>query len=542
MTCSCSDSVKFLDCTIRDGGYYTDWDFNINDVQEYIDNLAYGGVDIIEIGFRFTPKKKYLGPYAYTSEALLSQLRLPNNVQFGVMINATDYLTESWREDLEASFTDASNSAVGLVRIAAHIGEVMDCADIVKWLKCAGYDVGLNIMQISQADDKIISLLVAGLEDKFVNFEALYFADSLGNLTPSDVTRIVGLFRSNSDKPVGFHGHDNIGLGVTNSLAAIEAGATWVDATVTGMGRGAGNTQTEYLTLEMSRRGLHSFSAIDIQRASTGWLSDLKRECEWGTNIFYYEAGLGSLHPSYVQQMISSKKYQPIDILVMIQALVRWENPASYSEKNIEKVLAQIINQPAGTSDVTNKWQGSPLILLASGVNGERYWPQIKDYGDKIGAKYLAINHVDFVPPECLAGVACINPARMMHLLRKEAWCEVPLYTPKKAFGEKIKEQILNRENVFDYGIRIDQEIGYVPKSTYCTINEPEVLAYAWAIAEKAGASEILLVGFDGYDGQSHNFQKMAKIFDHLTTRSKINAFSLTKTHYKINIRPIFKS
>ena len=535
-----SHNITFLDCTLRDGGYYTDWDFNISQAQEYIDNLVIGGVDVIELGFRFVPKTKYLGPFAYTSEVLLSHLQLPRNVQFGVMINASDYLTRTWCEDLEASFVKASDSAVSLVRIAAHIGQVMDCVDMVAWLKCAGYDVGFNIMQISQVDDAQITALVARLEAEFVNFEALYFADSLGNLTPEDVTRIVDLFRRNSAKPVGFHGHDNIGLGVANSLAALDAGATWVDATITGMGRGAGNTQTEYLTLEMSRRGLHDFSNLDIQRAATGWLMDLKRECEWGTNIFYYEAGLRSLHPSYVQQMISSKKYQPIDILTMIQSLSHLEAPTSYSEANIDKVVAQFLSQPEGKSDVTGQWAGRPVMLVASGANGEEYWSQVKAYGDRVGAVCLAINYVDFLPPEHLTGVVCIHPARMMHLLEKKAWGDVQLYTPTKAFPKNIKKQIVARPQIVDYGVQINTEVGFAPKTNGCTINQPEALAYAWAIAEQAGASEILLVGFDGYDGQSRSFQNIAQLLSQLASKSKIQAVSLTKTHYNLSNRSVF--
>jgi len=535
-----SNKIKLLDCTLRDGGYYTDWDFNIPQVQEYIDNLAIGGIDVIELGFRFTPKKNYLGPFAYTSETLLTQLRLPKNVQFGVMINASDYLTVTSLEDLESTFVKASDSAISLVRIAAHIGQVIECADMVAWLKAAGYDVGFNIMQISQADDAQITTLVSRLEAEFVDFEALYFADSLGNLTPDGVSRIVGLFRANSGKPVGFHGHDNISLGVANSLAALDAGATWVDATITGMGRGAGNTQTEFLSLEMARRGLRDFNELDIQRAATGWLMDLKRKCEWGTNIYYYEAGLRSIHPSYVQEMISSKKYQPIDILTMIQTLSKLETPTSYTEANIDKALLQLFSESKGKSEVTNQWEGRPVMLVASGANAKEYWPSIKAYGDKVGAKCLAINYIDWLSPKDLDGVVCIHPARMMNLLEKNTWSDVPLYTPVKAFLKNIKNQILARKQIVDYGVEINADIDFSPMPHGCVISQPVALVYAWAIADQAGASEILLVGFDGYDGQSKSFVLIDLLLEQLTRKSKIDAVSITKTHYNIDNRSVF--
>jgi 4-hydroxy 2-oxovalerate aldolase len=535
-----SHSITFLDCTLRDGGYYTDWDFNISQAQEYIENLANGGVDVIELGFRFTPKKNYLGPFAYTSEAFLSQLKLPSNVQFGVMINASDYLSKAWREDLEASFVKASVSSIGLVRIATHIGQVMDCANLVGWLKDSGYDVGLNIMQISQADEAQITNLIARLDTEFVNFEALYFADSLGNLSPEEVIRIVSLFRANSAKSIGFHGHDNIGLGVVNSLAALDAGATWIDATITGMGRGAGNTQTEYLTLEMSRRGLHDFSNLDIQRAATGWLMELKRKHEWGTNIFYYEAGLQSLHPSYAQQMITSKTLQPIDILTTIRSLSQLEAPTSYREANIDKALAKLLSQPEGKSDVSGQWAGRPVMLLAAGKNGERYWPQIKAYGEKVNAVCIAINYLDFITPKHLSGVVCIHPARMMELIGNKNWRDVPLYTPIEAFPENIKKQILARPCVVDYGVQVKDGVDFSTKKNGCVINNPEALPYVWAIAEQAEASEILLVGFDGYDGQSKSFHKTNELLAQLASKTKIQAVALTKTHYNLRNQSIF--
>lgn len=535
-----SQKITILDCTLRDGGYYTDWDFKISEVQEYINNLEKGGIDVIELGFRFTPKKKYLGPFAYTNETLLSQLQLPKNVQFGVMINASDFLTDNSLDDLEDTFVKACDSSISLVRIAAHIGQVMECVDIVAWLKAAGYDVGFNIMQISQANDAQITTLVNRLETEFVDFETLYFADSLGNLTPKRVAQIVSLFRASSKKPIGFHGHDNINLGVANSLAAIEAGATWVDSTVTGMGRGAGNTQTEFLSLEMARRGLHDFSELDIQRAATGWLMALKRKYVWGTNIFYYEAGLRSLHPSYVQQMISSQKFQPIDILTMIQILSRFQAPASYNEANIDKALTQLFNYPIGKSDITGKWLDCPVILVASGANAKDYWPSIKAYGNKLGAKFLALNYVCWLPKENLTGVVCLHPARMMSLVEKTAWRDVPLYTAVQAFPKNINEQILERGEVIDYGVEINSDADFKAMPNGCVINQPEALSYAWAIAEQAGASEILLVGFDGYDGKCESFTTINNVIRNLNSKSKINCVSLTKTHYDINHRSMF--
>ena len=535
-----SAAPKLLDCTLRDGGYYNDWDFSLREAQDYIDNLVRGGVDVIEIGFRFTPKSKFLGPFAYTREDVLQQLELPEGVQYGVMINASDYLSDRWLQDLEAAFVPAAESRVSLVRIAAHIGQIPACDKLVAWLKAAGYDVGLNVMQISQADDAQITALIEDVEARFVPFEALYFADSLGNLKVDDVTRIVTLFRASSPKPIGFHGHDNIGLGVANSMAALRAGATWVDATVTGMGRGAGNTQTEYLSVEMAQMGVKSFNLLDIQRAATGWLAKLKERCRWGTNIFYYEAGLRSLHPSYVQQMLASNRYEPVDILVMIAALSGGEAPTSYSAANVDRALAAMMNAPEGRDSVEGRWAGRSVMIVAGGPQAVRHWNSVMALARKRNAVILALNHLEQHDPACFDGVVCIHPARMMALLGDKSWNALPLYSTLGMLPDSLDTKMQDRASVTDYGVCVQADAPFSARPNGCTISAPEALAYAWALAEAAGASELLLAGFDGYNGMSESFRKTDALIASLKKQSALPVSSVTATHYALAHTPLY--
>ena len=81
--------------------------------------------------------------------------------------------------------------------------------------------------------------------------DVFYFADSLGSMDPSQISNLVKIFRKNWNGSLGIHTHDNLGKAIANSLAARNLGVTWLDCTVMGMGRGAGNAQTEYLLIEM---------------------------------------------------------------------------------------------------------------------------------------------------------------------------------------------------------------------------------------------------------------------------------------------------
>ena len=530
--------VTVLDCTLRDGGYYNDWDFDTDLVESYVEQLALGGVDIIELGFRFTDKSKFYGPFAHTSEDFLATLNLPKGPTYGVMINASDYLTDRAEEDMSLNFVPAEKSLISLVRIAAHLRQVPQCGPMIARLKSLGYLVGLNIMQISQADDATIRSLVETIEKEFVEFEALYFADSLGNMRPDDIRRVVGLIRAATGKSIGFHGHDNISLGVSNSLTAIESGATWIDATITGMGRGAGNTQMEYLSTELKNRGLADLKCMHIHEAATGRFSRMQAEYGWGTNLFYYEAGLQAVHPTYVQQMIQSKRFEPLDILTMIGQLGKSDKNLSYSDANIESAFAGFLHEAQGRDDMAGKWTGRQVVLVAAGPNAKRHWPAIKDYAERNQALVLSVNANDFVSPDDLDGAICVHPARLLSFFRMKSWANVPLYTSRPALPGDILDRVVNERPFIDYGVCVESG-RFEPLGNGCYIPAPVAAAVALALAIDAEASKVFLAGFDGFDGKSREFDEMQAILNQAQALG-CDISSLTQTHFNVPMKSLY--
>lgn len=531
-------TINLLDCTLRDGGYYNAWDFDVGLAESYFEQLAQGGVNIIEVGFRFTDQSQFYGPFAHTSEEFLATLNLPEGPVYGVMVNASDYLTDTWEEDFHRSFVPASESPISLVRIAAHIRQIPQCGPMVARLKELGYMVGLNIMQISEASDEKIRELVRTIEEDFVDFEALYFADSLGNMRPDDVRRVVTLLREKSDKAIGFHGHDNISLGVTNSLSAIEAGATWVDATITGMGRGAGNTQTEYLAIELKNRGLADLKCLHIHQAATGEFARMQKEYGWGTNLYYYEAGLRAVHPTYVQQMLQTNRFEPIDVLSMIATLGDSDHNLSYRAENIETAFASFLKSPRGGSDMSGQWTGRPVVLIAGGPNARRHWKAIEAFSHRNQAVKLAVNANEFCDPQQVDGIVCVHPARLLSYLRKKDWASVPLYTSLAAMPDDVAGEIERRTEVIDYGVCVEPG-RFEPLGDGCYIPSPLAAAAALAMAIDAKASQVFLAGFDGFDGMSREYREMQQMLDQAVAAGA-NVRSLTETHFKVPMASLY--
>lgn len=179
--------MKILDCTLRDGGYYNNWDFSPEVVSAYLESIAESKIDYVELGLRNFPKSGFLGAFAYTSEAYLNSLELPEGPTYGVMVDAKTVLDIDLpvEEAVNTLFVPASNSKLGLVRVAAHFKEVERCGPIVKQLKKLGYTVGYNLMQSAGKPSEVIAEKARQARE-WEYLDVLYFADSLGNMDAAE--------------------------------------------------------------------------------------------------------------------------------------------------------------------------------------------------------------------------------------------------------------------------------------------------------------------------------------------------------------------
>ena len=173
-------------------------------------------------------------------------------------------------------------------------------------------------MQISEINQKELTSVSKKINQ--VNPEVFYFADSLGSLDPSRVKTIIQTIRVNWKGDIGIHAHDNLGKAILNTKEAIISGVKWTDCTITGMGRGPGNTQTENFLVELQNSFNKKFHILPILNLIKDYFKDLKVKYGWGTNTYYYLAGLNGIHPTYIQEMLSTK-FEDAEILAAIHQL-----------------------------------------------------------------------------------------------------------------------------------------------------------------------------------------------------------------------------
>jgi len=268
--------MKLLDCTLRDGGYYTNWEFDTQMVRDLVTNLDLSKVDIIELGYK-SPVKG--GKYRKCNDRFIWEVleyKLPVNSELAFMIDAKDFIKD---KEIDYSLIDdvihdQLNSPFTICRLAIKYNEIQAAKTIGRYIQSKGYKLIVNLMGISTLTDKEISEFVSIAELEPL---ALYFADSYGNLEPKQVEKIISILK-NSEISVGIHTHDNLGLAFANCLVALDKGATFIDGTLLGMGRGVGNVKTEQLITYLS-----TYYNIDpVQKLIGKWMKPLKQKYKWG--------------------------------------------------------------------------------------------------------------------------------------------------------------------------------------------------------------------------------------------------------------------
>ncbi len=297
------NTCKLIDCTFRDGGYYNNWSFDKVLVEKTLDVLSRLPIPYVEIGFRNFDNASKSGPLAYTTDEYIEQLIIPQNINLAVMVMLKDFdhLDKSCFKKLLPA---ADKSRIQLVRVASSAKDIENILYVTEVFKDLGYSVANNITHISAYSDH--DILVAFQKLKNTKADMVILADTFGVLSPYQLRKIFKCLRDNFSKEYGFHAHDNRGLAAANVVAAIETGATYIDATIMGMGRGAGNSKLESLLLDLLNNK-DEFDLLPLMNLIETHFFNLKKQYGWGYSPLYHYGTNAGVHPMLLQNLLSKQ-------------------------------------------------------------------------------------------------------------------------------------------------------------------------------------------------------------------------------------------
>jgi 4-hydroxy 2-oxovalerate aldolase len=293
--------LKILDCTVRDGGLMNDHRFEHSFVQRVYETGVAAGIDYMELGYKADRKIfSESGPWKYCTEDDLRRIvddaaaagagaaAGPEGLKLTVMADAerTDYHTDILPRD---------QSVLSCIRVAAYVNQVPAALDMVKDAHDKGYQTTFNLMAISAVQEHE---LLDALETIVASpVDVVYVVDSYGAFYSEQIRDLTGKFvklAREAGKAVGIHAHNNQQLAYANTIEAMLAGATWLDATICGLGRGAGNCPTELLLGFLKNPKFHLRPVLECVQ---DLFVPLRKELDWGYSIPYMLTGQLNMHP-----------------------------------------------------------------------------------------------------------------------------------------------------------------------------------------------------------------------------------------------------
>ena len=288
------NDIKVLDATIRDGGLCNNFEFTDEFVKELYKTNVASGVDYMEFGYKASKnmfKESEFGKWKFCNEEDIRAIVGDNPTSMKIAVMA-----DVGRCDYKTDFLPKNESVIDLVRVACYIHQIPAAIEMIEWFHALGYETTCNIMAISQANTEQVNQALSMLAA--TNVDVIYLVDSYGSLYPENASALAKVYLAaveNTDKKIGFHAHNNQNLAFANTIETLSYGVSFLDATVQGMGRGAGNCAMELLLGFLKNP---KYNLYELLKFIEKYMIPLKAQgVVWGYDLQYMFTGLLNRHP-----------------------------------------------------------------------------------------------------------------------------------------------------------------------------------------------------------------------------------------------------
>lgn len=497
--------IKYLDCTFRDGGYYNNWDFSKEMAQEVVEALNKAKVDIIEIGYKSKSEKEFAGLFKYCNEDYLSFLNKNDYSKYAFMVDIKEFIVNDSIDytSLDQIINTSDSSVFTWVRLASHYSTLSFIKEFIKYFKNKGYKVAFNMMGVSLLSDEMLKegLIIA----ENTHIDAFYIADSFGSFYPNDIRKLIKFCKQHFSGNIGIHAHDNQGLAYYNTIAAIEEGVSYVDGTITGMGRGAGNLKTEQFLLgkdsilkEMNKRDFNS-----LLRVIGNYFFSLKEKYNWGYSYAYMFSGINNIHQAYCQELQELNRFSIQEIGVILNHI-----PQESKSKFDKRVLKESIQLHLSTSNKNKASKkisllepdskiSTKILVAAGGDSIHKYKEDIFRKIEKEDINLIEINDTKAFQSVSNRVTVILNKHKLESFLENNSLIKNTVITGQ----EYIKENIYN-ENLRFMPYRIGTPNLEKDK---IVISDYDAGIFGILLALMKKPSSLYLAGFDGTKNEEKN-------------------------------------
>lgn len=286
------EDIKVFDCTIRDGGLVNNYHFTDEFVKAHYETCVEAGVDYMEIGKNNSPtimSEDEFGAWNFCKEEDIRRIVGENNTNMKIAVMSDIGRT------VPAELLPKSESVVDMIRIATYIHQLPAAIELIEEAHAKGYETTVNIMAISKSFDDELNEVLEQLSK--TNVDIIYIADSFGSFYPEQINKLTEKYLGYAEKTgkkIGIHAHNNLQLAYANTIEAMMYGASFLDVTISGLGRGAGNCPLELLIGFLKNP---KYKLMPVLKFIEEYIVPLEKELDWGYSIPYMLTGQLNEHP-----------------------------------------------------------------------------------------------------------------------------------------------------------------------------------------------------------------------------------------------------
>jgi len=292
--------IKVVDCTVRDGGIMNNWQFTDDFVKAVYNACVLSGVDYMEIGYISNQRifsRKENGAWKFCNSGDLKRIVGDNETSLKLCAMADIGRIEY--DDIPPR----DQNVLDMIRVACYVHQVDKAIALAHHCMEKGYEVTINLMAVSKVMELDLDEALNDLSKSSVPI--IYVVDSFGSMYCEQIELLVRKYKKAlPGKTIGIHAHNNMQLAFSNTVTGIIEGCNMLDATLMGIGRGAGNCPLEIL---MSFLKNPKFRMQPIYKVIQEQLIPLQREIQWGYHIPYLITGAMNEHPRSAMKFMNSE-------------------------------------------------------------------------------------------------------------------------------------------------------------------------------------------------------------------------------------------
>lgn len=475
------NSIKVLDVTLRDGGCVIDFNFGIEYMQQILEGLESSGVDIIELGYLDSGKGSIQGRTQFCNEQVIPQCFLKEKKTGVTYVAMFDF--GKFDPDL---LTPCDGAGIDGIRIAFHKKDRLAMIPAAKKVLDKGYKLFIQPMTIMRYSDQEILELIDVVNKELPNATAFYVVDSFGEMRMDDLNRIVHLVdhNLNSEITMGFHSHNNLQLSYSNAVTLLQFFTDRnliIDSAILGMGKGAGNLNTELFLEHLNLYYRKNYKIAPLLEVIDRVLNTIRAEFYWGYSVEYYLSSLNHCTPSYAGHFYK-KHMLPVGQVAQLLSLIAEEKKISFDKEYAEQLYLNYNarrhhNDDPAIQELTSAIRGKKVLLLAPGKSLIAARSKIQKLLDDSDIISVSLNNFELFETDFVLTT------------RKDAFDEAKAAKKNIIATSGICEDSESNVYVIDYEKWITVENGVQDSSGIISLK----------LMSACGASELMLAGFDGF-------------------------------------------